>query len=71
METKFDSNVMKLEKEIFDISKNINKFKTKNHKTMLNMMEKIKSFSKEIKTNNKSNIDTNKKNRLMKAKEKC
>jgi len=61
METKFDSNVMKLEKEIFDISKNINKFKTKNHKTMLNMMEKIKSFSKEIKTNNKSNIDTNKK----------
>ena len=53
METKFDSNMMKLEKEIFDISKNINKFKTKNHKTMLNMMEKIKSFSKEIKTNNK------------------
>ena len=50
MEGKFDSNVMKLEKEIFDISKNINKFKNKNHITMKNMMEKLKSFSSEPKS---------------------
>ena len=29
MEEKFDSNVIKLEQEIFDISENINKFKNK------------------------------------------
>ena len=55
-EEKFDSNVVKLEREIFDISKNINKFKNKNHKTMLNMMEKIKSFSNELKAKNDLSI---------------
>ena len=52
MEEKLDSKVMKLEKEIFDISNNINKFKNKNHITMLNIMEKIKSFSNELKLKN-------------------
>ena len=37
---------------------------------MLNMMEKIKSFSKQIKTNNKSNIDTNKKKSSYESKRK-
>ena len=62
METRFDSNIMKLEKEIFDISSNINKFKHKNHKTMINMMEKIKSFSNNTKSknNNTSNIENQK-----------
>ena len=61
MEEKFDSNVVKLEQEIFDISKNINKFKNKNHKTMLNIMEKIKSFSNDFKSKNAPLIPTNKK----------
>ena len=61
MEEKFDSNVIKLEQEIFDISKNINKFKNKNHKTMLNIMEKIKSFSNDIKYKNAPLIPSNKK----------
>ena len=56
MEEKFDSNVVKLEREIFDISKNINKFKNKNHKTLLNMLEKIRSFSNELKTKNDISI---------------
>ena len=54
MEHKFDSNVSKLEQEIYDISKNINKFKNKNHKTMINMMEKIKSFSEKFNLKNSS-----------------
>ena len=54
MEEKFDSKVMRLEQEIFDISKNINKFKSKNHKTLQNMMEKIKSFSNELKANDET-----------------
>ena len=48
MEGKFDTNVMKLEKTIFNISKNFYKFKNKNHKTLVNIDEKIKSFSNEI-----------------------
>ena len=61
MEEKFDSNVIKLEQEIFDISENINKFKNKNHKTMLNMMEKIKSFSNDFISKNFPSISSNKK----------
>ena len=73
MDEKFDSDVTKLEQEIFDISKNINKFKNKNHKTMLNMMEKIKSFSNEYKSKNdpsnqnKKITYNNKKKSLIKA----
>ena len=48
MDGKFDTNVMKLEKTIFNISKNFYKFKNKNHKTLVNIVEKIKSFSNEI-----------------------
>ena len=52
MEEKLDLKVMKLEKEIVDITKNINKFKNKNHITMFNLMEKIKSFTNELKIKN-------------------
>jgi hypothetical protein len=45
MEQKFDSNVLQLEKEIYNITDNINKLKNKSHLTMKNMMEKLKSFS--------------------------
>ena len=54
MEEEFDSNVLRLEKQINNITQNINKFKNKNHKTMKNIMEKIKYFSNEM--NNKNEI---------------
>lgn len=44
---KFDSNVIKLQKEIFDISHNINKVRSKNHRTMSNIVEKLRSISKD------------------------
>ena len=52
MEEKFDSNVLRLEKQINNITQHINKFKNKNHKTMKNIMEKIKYFSNEMNNNN-------------------
>ena len=45
MNGKFDRNVMKLEKQINNINENINKFKNKNHKTMLTLIEKLKLFN--------------------------
>ena len=62
MEGKFDTNVIKLEKTILNLSKNCYQFKNKNHKTMINMVEKIKSFSNEIKdlTKDISNIPKSK-----------
>lgn len=68
MEEKFDIKVMKLEQEIFDIGKNINKFKSKNHIKMLNMMEKIKKFSNELKSKNEILNTYNQKNYLNKNK---
>ena len=52
MEEEFDSNVLRLEKQINNISQNFNKFKNKNHKTMKNIMEKIKFFSNEMNSKN-------------------
>ena len=50
MDEKFDSDVFKLEREINDITANINKFKNKNHRAMINMMEKIKLYSNKNRT---------------------
>ena len=52
---KFDRNVMKLEKQINNINENIYKFRNKNHKTMLTIIEKIKLFNNiESKPQNKN-----------------
>jgi hypothetical protein len=56
MEQKFDSNVLQLEKEIYNITDNINKLKNKSHLTMKNMMEKLKSFSNTNKEEKKKKI---------------
>ena len=57
MEEKFDSNVLQLEKEIYNITNNINYFKNKNHTTMKNMMEKLKSFSNEPRIKHEKTIE--------------
>ena len=62
MNGKFDRNVMKLKKQINNINENINKFKNKNHKTMLTIIEKIKLY------NNNDNKQQNKDINLSKIK---
>ena len=62
MNGKFDTNVMKLEKQINNINENIHKFKNKNHKTMLTIIEKIKLFT------NNDNKPQNKAINLLKTK---
>ena len=62
MNGKFDTNVMKLEKQINNINENIHKFKNKNHKTMLTIIEKIKLI------NNNENKPQNKAITLLKTK---
>ena len=48
MEKNFNHNVVKLQKEINSISNGINKVRFKNHRTMSNIVEKLKNISKKI-----------------------
>ena len=52
MERNFNHNVVKLQKEIYSISNGINKVRFKNHRTMSNIVEKLKQISKNISISN-------------------
>ena len=52
MEKNFNHNVVKLQKEINSISNGINKVRFKNHRTMSNIVEKLKKISKNISISN-------------------
>ena len=52
MERNFNHNVVKLQKEIYSISNGINKVRFKNHRTMSNIVEKLKHISKNISISN-------------------
>lgn len=64
MKKNFDENFNILQKEIYDITKNINKVQKKNHQTMSKIVEKLKFINKEPNpfeenTNNSSLIKIN------------
>ena len=61
METKnFNHNVIKLQKEINNISYNINKVRYKNHRTMSNIVEELKKLSNNQSLSNDQNETDNK-----------
>ena len=49
---KFDNHVTKLQREMMDITNNLNKFRNKNHKTISLIINNLNSLSKEIANNN-------------------
>ena len=49
---KFDNHVTKLQKEMFDITNNLNKFRNKNHKTISLIINNLNILSNEIANNN-------------------
>ena len=49
---KFDNHVTKLQKEMVDITNNLNKFRNKNHKTISLIINNLNILSNEIVTNN-------------------
>ena len=49
MQENFDENFNILQKEIYDITKNINMFQKKNHQTMSKIVQKLKFINKEMK----------------------
>ena len=49
MSTKLEENYNLLQKEIYDITKNIHTFKNKNHQTMSKIVEKLKYIEKDMK----------------------
>ena len=55
---KFDNHVTKLQKEMIDITKNLNKFRNKNHKTISLIINNLNVISNEI-ANNNLEYDTN------------
>ena len=64
MKKNFDENFNILQKEIFDITKNIDKVQKKNHQTMSKIVQKLKFINKETKpfeenTNNSSLVKIN------------
>ena len=52
---KFDNHVTKLQREMMDITNNLNKFRNKNHKTISLIINNLNSLSKEIANNNIEN----------------
>ena len=56
---KFDNNVTKLQREMIDITNNLNKFRNKNHKTISLIINNLNVLSNEIAYNNNFGYDTN------------
>ena len=59
---KFDNHVTKLQKEMIDITNNLNKFRNKNHKTISLIINNLNVLSNEIEDNNIQN-DSNTSNK--------
>lgn len=58
----FDNNVYKLQKEIVDISQNLNKFKAKNHKTISKILNNLNILVETENKNRKQNLNKNQQN---------
>ena len=56
---KFDNHVTKLQREMMDITNNLNKFRNKNHKTISLIINNLNILSKEIANNNNIEFDSN------------
>ena len=56
---KFDNHVTKLQREMIDITNNLNKFRNKNHKTISLIINNLNVLSNEIAYNNNFGYDTN------------